>query len=142
MTVTLALAAAQTAGAQGFVSPLLGYDFGGDSGCPEITGCEEKKLNAGVAIGAMNNVVGFEEEFAYARNFFGTAPGYSSSVLTVMSNLMIVPHLGPVRPYVLVGLGLMKTHVELTPSSIVNGDNNHLGWDAGGGLMIFFGDHV
>ena len=55
---------------------------------------------------------------------------------------MIVPNLGPVRPYVLGGIGLIKTHVELTPDSIINGDNNHFGWDAGGGLMIFFGDHV
>lgn len=142
LTSLMAFAAPTAAAAQGFVSPLIGYDFSGDSLCPSLEECEEKSLNVGVAIGAMGNVVGFEQEFAYARDFFGDAPGLSSSVLTAMSNLMIVPNLGPFRPYVLAGLGLIKTRVELTPSSILDADNNHFGWDIGGGLMIFFGDHV
>ena len=141
LTLVIALASAREASAQGYISPLIGFDFGGDSGCPEVTGCEDKHLNFGVALGTMNNVVGFEQEFAYADNFFGESPGASSSVLTVMSNFMIVPNLGPVRPYALVGLGLVKTHIELTPTSVLESDNNNFGWDIGGGLMIFFGDH-
>jgi opacity protein-like surface antigen len=133
---------AADARAQGFVSPLVGYDFGGDSLCSDIDDCEEKNLNAGIAFGTMGNVLGFELEAAYARHFFGEAPGFSSSVLTVMGNLMVIPNFGPVRPYGLVGLGLIKTNVELEPSSITSGDNNHFGWDIGGGLMIFFSDHV
>jgi opacity protein-like surface antigen len=128
--------------AQGFVSPFIGYDFSGDSGCPQLTGCEDKKLNAGVSFGAMGNVLGFEEEFAYANNFFGTAPGLDSSVLTLMSNAMFVPKIGPVRPYALAGVGLIKTHVEFTPSSVLTSDNNNVGWDVGGGLMLFFSGHV
>ena len=69
-----------------------------------MTDCEDKRLNAGVTLGAMGNVFGFEEEFAYAKDFFGSAPGLSSSVLTVMSNVMLIPNVGPVRPYALAGL--------------------------------------
>ena len=128
--------------AQGFISPLVGFNFGGDSGCPELTGCEEKRLNAGVSLGVLGSVFGFEEEFAYANNFFGESPGVASSVLTVMTNVMLAPDIGPIRPYFLAGVGLIKTEIELTPESLLTADNNHFGWDMGGGLMIFFGEHV
>lgn len=128
--------------AQSFISPLIGFNFGGDSGCPTVSGCEDKRLNAGVGIGRLGPVVGFETELAYAKDFFGSAPGYTSSVLTVMGNVMLVPDLGPVRPYVLAGLGLIKSHVALTPEGLLSADNNDLGWDVGGGLFIFFGEHV
>ncbi len=48
------------ANAQGFVNPLIGYDFGGDTTCPNVDDCEEKKLNAGVSIGKMGRVLGIE----------------------------------------------------------------------------------
>ena len=139
---TTTLAAASDVRAQGYISPFIGFNFSGDSGCPDITGCEDKNLNYGVALGALNNVGGFEQEFAYASNFFGEAPGFSSSVLTVMSNFMIAPNFQVTRPYFLVGVGLIKTDVELTPTSLLENSNNHFGWDIGGGLMIFFGRHV
>src|SRR5262245_21983202 len=41
------------ASAQGFISPLIGFNFGGDSGCPEISNCEDKRVNWGVALGAL-----------------------------------------------------------------------------------------
>ena len=91
------LATAADVRAQGYIAPFVGFDFGGDSGCPEITGCEDKKLNYGIAFGALNNVGGFEQEIAYADNFFGETPGVSSSVLTVMSNFMIAPNLQVTR---------------------------------------------
>src|SRR5688572_5563106 len=76
------------ASAQGFVSPLIGYDFGGDSGCPQITACEDKNLNVAVSVGSLGSVLGSELEFAYARDFFGDISGASSSVLTLMGNVM------------------------------------------------------
>jgi len=132
---------ARAAQAQGFISPFLGYDYGGDAGCASFSNCEDKKVNAGVSLGSMGPVFGFEEEFAYAKDFFGSAPGVSSSVLTVMSNAMLVPKIGPVRPYALAGLGLIKSNVDLSFASIGSFANNNFGWDVGGGLMILFG-HV
>lgn len=128
--------------AQSFISPFIGFNFGGDSGCPTVSDCDDKRLNAGVAIGRLGSVLGFETEFGYAKNFFGDAPAFESSVLTVMGNLMIVPDLGPVRPYALAGIGIMKTRVEFTPDSLLTSGNTDLGWDLGGGVFVFFGNHV
>ena len=139
----LALAWATPARAQqGFISPLIGYNFGGDANCPRIQGCSDKRLDLGAGVGVMGDVVGFEEEIAYAKDFFGTAPNLSSSVLTVMSNAILVPKLGPFRPYLLAGLGLIKTHVEFLSASLLTDDNNNFGWDVGGGLMIAVAPHV
>ena len=99
------LGAATSARAEGFISPLIGFDFGGDASCPAIDNCQDKRLNFGVALGALGNVFGFEEEFSYAQDFFGKAP-----------NLM--------------------------PAALLTSDNNSLGWDVGGGLMITVAPHV
>jgi hypothetical protein len=74
--------------AQSYISPLVGYDFGGDSVCMRLTDCEEKQLNMGVAIGRLGSVFGYETEFGYTRDFYGTAPGVTSSLLTAMGNVM------------------------------------------------------
>ena len=142
LAIGIAIGTATPARAQGFISPLIGYDFGGDSGCPNLSDCQDKRINVSVSFGVMGNVLGFEEEVAYASNFFGDAPGLSSSALTLMSNVMLVPNLGPVRPYVLAGIGLIKTHVDLTPGSLLTTDNNNLGWDVGGGLIVLVGEHL
>jgi opacity protein-like surface antigen len=127
---------AGTAHAQGYISPLIGFNFGGDANCPQITNCQDKRLNYGVGLGRMGNVLGFEEEFAYAKDFFGTAPNLNSSVLTVMSNGMFVPNVGPIRPYALFGLGLIRTHVDFTPTSLLTTDNTNFGWNIGGGVIV------
>jgi len=136
------IAAAAPSRAQGFISPLIGYDFGGNSGCPEISNCEDKRTNLGVAIGTMGAILGFEEEFADAKNFFGSVGTQSSSVITLMSNIMIVPAIGPVHPYVLGGLGLMKAHVDFTRTDLLSMTNNSLAWDLGGGVTVLFGGHL
>jgi opacity protein-like surface antigen len=142
LALALTLGLTKEARAQGFISPFIGYDFGGDAGCPHITNCQDKKLNTGVALGSMGTILGFEEEFAYAKDFFGNAPGLSSSVLTLMSNVMVVPAIGSVHPYVLGGLGLIKSHREFTTASIFTSDNNDFGWDLGGGVIVLMGGHL
>jgi opacity protein-like surface antigen len=142
LTIVLTFGLATEAHAQGFISPLIGFNFGGDASCPDVTNCQDKRLNYGVSLGVTGAVLGFEEEFAYAKDFFGTSPNYSSSVFTLMTNIMLVPNIGPIRPYGLAGLGLIKTHVELTPASLLTSDNNNLGWDVGGGLIVLFGGHL
>ena len=132
--------APRDARADGFVSGLIGYNFGGNSGCPTIQNCEDKHANFGVSAGSLG-VIGFEEELAYARDFFGTTPGGSSSVLTLMSNLLVAPGFGAVHPYVLGGVGLMRAHTDFEPSSLFNLSDNQFAWDVGGGAMVFFG-HV
>src|SRR5260370_3578527 len=142
LAIALTLSLAHDVHAQGFISPFIGYDFGGDASCPNITNCQDKKLNAGVAIGSLGSILGFEEEVAYAKDFFGNAPELSSSVLSLMSNLMVVPAIGPVHPYVLGGLGLINSHMDFTASSILTSDNNDLGWALGGGVIALLGGHL
>ena len=130
-----------TAGAQGFISPFIGFNYGGDSGCPTATNCEDKHSNFGVSGGKLGPIGGGELELGYAKNFFGEAPGVDTSVLTLMGNVIIGPKFGFVRPFVLGGVGLIKSHVELTTGSLLDSSNN-FGWDIGGGVMFMFGDHV
>jgi opacity protein-like surface antigen len=135
-------AAATPSRAQGFISPLIGYDFGGNSGCPQISNCEDKRTNLGIAVGKMGAILGVEEEFADAKNFFGSVGEQSSSVITLMTNVMVVPALGRVHPYLLGGLGLMKTHVEFTRTDVLSTSNNSLAWDLGGGVTVLVTRHV
>jgi opacity protein-like surface antigen len=127
--------------AQGFISPFIGFDYGGDSGCPTASNCEDKHSNLGVAGGKLGALAGAEVEFAYARDFFGDTPGVDSSVLTLMTNVIVGPRIGVIRPFVLGGVGLIKSHVELDAGSLLDSSNN-FGWNLGGGVMLMFGDHV
>ena len=142
LVLALPLALPSQARAEGFISPLIGFNFGGDANCPSVQGCEDKRMNFGVALGAAGSIFGFEEEFAYARDFFGSAPTLKSSVITAMSNVMLAPKIGPVRPYLATGVGLIKTHVDLTTTSILTTDNNNFGWDIGGGLHVTVAPHI
>ena len=141
LTLLISVAGAVPASAQAFVSPFLGYNFGGDSGCVQITNCEDKNLNWGVGVGALGPIFGGELEFAFIPDFFGESTTQSSSVFTLMGNFMLAPRFGPVQPYGTIGLGLIKTHAELSVTGLLESDNNDFGWNTGGGMFIFFGDH-
>lgn len=140
--VVFTLSLPAPAAAQGFISPLLGYDFGGDSSCPEIAGCEDKNLNIGAGLGTLGTIAGFELEVSYAKDFFGEAPGFNSSVLTLMGNLIVGPQIGPVRPYATGGFGLIKSHISTDPVVLLDSTNNDFGWNIGGGVMVFLGENV
>ena len=140
LTLGLLEGAAQPASAQVFLSPIVGYNFGGDSGCPTVTGCKDKNLNVGVALGNYGRLFGIEEEFSYAKDFFGDAPSYQSSVVTLMTSLLLSPDVGRIKPYGLVGIGLMKSNVEFGSVSSLNTKLNMVAWTAGGGLVGQFSD--
>lgn len=130
------------ASAQGFITPFVGFNFGGDSAnCASLKNCEDKRLNWGASLGKINGIFGVEEDIAYARDFFGKTAGGDNSVLTVMSDLMLVVPAGPIQPYVLVGLGLIRPHVKFDAASLTL-DKNALGYDIGGGINIFFGHSI
>jgi hypothetical protein len=144
----LALAAAllafsvTPARADGFITPSVGFNFGGDTtNCNSLRNCDDKRVNWGVSIGSMGGIFGFEEELAYAPNFFGTTSGGDNAVLTLMSNLLLVIPAGPIQPYGLVGLGLVRPHGQLNASSLASNQNT-LGWDIGGGVNVFLAHAV
>jgi opacity protein-like surface antigen len=127
--------------ADGFIVPFAGYNFGGDAGCPSLTDCADKRLNFGVAFGSMGRAVGFEQDISYARNFFGETPGADNSVFSAMSNLLVGPGVGPIRPYFVVGVGLIRPHVSSLVGSVTDFDasRNSFGYDLGGGLTVMLG---
>ena len=131
-----------SAAAQFFINPSIGYNFGGDSGCPAITGCEAKNLNWGISFGAIGSVVGVEVEFADTNNFYGETAVTTTRVTTIMGHFMFAPKFGPVQLYGLGGLGLLRSQVESTGGVAVDENQDDFGYDVGGGLMIFFGEHV
>jgi opacity protein-like surface antigen len=133
------LGAVRNADAQGFISPFIGYNFSGDSGCPDITNCKDKHSNYGVGFGALGSVVGFEAEIAHTNDFFGASSTQSTSVLTFMTNFMLAPKFGPIQPYGEVGGGLIRTSVE---SAGQNTDQSQVGWDVGGGIIGYVSRHV
>jgi opacity protein-like surface antigen len=131
--------------ADGFVTPSIGANFGGDAGsCANATGCSSKHMTYGVAAGFMGGgILGIEEEVQYAPNFFGSVPTFgNNSVLTAMTNIIVGAPLGPIRPYVSGGIGVIRLNANLAPGGILTVNNTSLGYDLGGGVMGFFTPHV
>ncbi|PYR70432.1 MAG: hypothetical protein DMF88_02765 [Acidobacteria bacterium] len=126
--------------AQGYVSPFIGV-FSGDANCPSISNCNTTKVNGGLWFGKLGSVAGFEGELGYGKKLLGDAPGLDSSILTLMGNVLIAPKLTIFRPYVVGGLGLMRSTASLSAANVLLSKNNDFGWDLGGGLMVLFG-HV
>ncbi len=141
VSAAIVVCAAAPARAQNFISPMLGANFGGVSGCPAIIDCTDQQRSISLSVGRFGSIFGAETEVAYTPKFFGDAPALSSNVLTLMGNVMLAPKAGPVRPYVLVGAGMMKTNVELTGSSLFAVNDTAFGYAAGGGLFVFLGQH-
>jgi hypothetical protein len=131
----LALASTMLASSPGTawsqITPFLGYNFGGDSvNCERLRDCDDKKANFGISIAKASGVFGMEQDISYVPHFFGKTPGEGNSMLTLMSSLMVIAPLGPVQPYGVLGLGLMRPHTIL-------GAKNALGYNLGGGLTVY-----
>src|SRR5262249_42203922 len=106
----LFLTGASPARAQGFISPFLGFNYGGDVAATwaVLVGGEEGGRNWGVSCGKTSAILGLEEEFGYSKDFFEKPEGGDNAVLTLMSSLMAVVPAGPIRPYALFGIGLIR----------------------------------
>src|SRR5262245_13286836 len=143
LVVLLWAGAVRPASAQAYIFPYLGFNWGGDSGCPSAQNCEDKTLNIGAAIGARHGIIAFEEDFGYAKDFFGKRPDGNSSVLVLMSNgVLEIPLVPIVTPYGLVGVGLIKSHVDTSAFSLLAGSSNNFGYNVGGGLRFAFAPRV
>ncbi len=133
---------AAPARAQSFISPMYGVNFGGVSGCPQLTGCRNEQTNVSVAAGFFSRVIAVEAEVAYAPTFLGEAAGLSSSAVTLMGNVMLAPEVGRLRPYMLGGVGLIGARVVLTTPSPTTTNESVLGFGIGGGAMGFVTRHI
>lgn len=144
LTFLLLFSSASVARADGFIIPFLGVNFAGDSGKEIGQAIDANRLTWGGSLGWMGGgVFGIEADFGYSSDFFGKSDVSDTSVTTFTGNLMLgIPFGGQqgfgVRPYGVVGLGVIKTNLEGIGGLFQDADN-HAGWDIGGGLMMFFG---
>lgn len=124
--------APSTVRAEGFLSPYVGVNFGGDT--------DVKTTVFGGSVGAISGGgIGFEVDFGYAPDFFDTEEfiGAKTSVTTLMGNVIFAPASrgAGARPYVSGGLGLMRTSLDVS-DLFENVDRNDFALNAGGGLFI------
>jgi opacity protein-like surface antigen len=137
------LLSAAPARADWLLTPFAGTTFGADS--------NKEKFTYGGSLAYMGaNIIGFEMYFGYTPEFFETNDDDidfidDSNVTTLMGNLVIGAPIGgsgaQVRPYVVGGFGLLRTSVTGT-EEFFDLSNNDFGFDVGGGLYIFFNEHV
>jgi hypothetical protein len=127
--------------ADGYVSPWVGAQFG--------SSIDHGRTAVGITAGGMGaGVIGGEVEFGYSPSFFGTQNDFGhNTVMDFMANLIVgVPvesrHGAGVRPYVTGGVGDIRAQIDGGVLFKVSSGNNWFSWDAGGGLMGFFGEHV
>jgi hypothetical protein len=124
--------------ADGFFAPFAGVNFGNRP-------VEGNHGSYGFSAGGMGGgIIGGEFDFGFAPNIFEES--VSNHALTAMGNLIVgIPvggQRGPgLRPYVVGGLGLIRTHQDASPG-FAELNANDLGFNLGGGVMGFFNDHV
>src|SRR5205809_1109495 len=125
---------ASPARADGFVTPHIGFNFGGDSAnCESVSNCQEKRTNFGVTVGSTHSIFGIEADFGYVPHFFGEAPGLNNGVFHFMTDFIVLVPAGPIQPYAFAGLGLIRPHVTFDVAGL-SLSQNAFGNDLGGGL--------
>jgi opacity protein-like surface antigen len=127
--------------ADGFVVPWVGTAFGSN--------INNGRATFGVSAGGMGaGIIGGEVDFGYNPSFFGNKTDFGhNTVMNLMGNVILgIPvggQRGPgVRPYVLGGVGLVRTQIDGGTLFNVSSSDNMFGWDAGVGVMGYFNDHV
>ena len=127
--------------ADGFVVPWVGSGFGSN--------IKNGQATVGVSAGGMGaGIIGGEADFGWSPSFFGTKSDFgNNTVMDLMGNLIIgVPVGGQrgagIRPYAVGGVGLIRTQIDGGTVARTSSSNNMFGWDAGGGVMGYFTDHV
>jgi hypothetical protein len=141
----IVLLAPVTASAQGYLTAFVGGNFGGDSGVSlDESVTDTSSLDFGARLGAMGAIFGGEIDVGYTPDFYGKGTIFDSSgVLTVMGNVVIGIPLGPVRPYFLGGLGLVRRTVDYAPGEGQGSvTDSRAAYSIGGGVNFFFGEKV
>jgi opacity protein-like surface antigen len=145
--VALFLIVPAAAYADGFITPFAGVNFGGRAGDAIADAFEAKRFDWGVSFAFMGGgILGMEADIAHSPDFYGRTDVGTSSVLTAAGNLLIGIPIGGqqgvgFRPYGLVGIGVIRSELNDIGDGLSDSEND-VAWNAGGGAMFFFGDHV
>lgn len=138
LACTLAGALPSRADAQAFLTPFAGVTFNGDA--------PAKKLTYGGGLTFMGKAAGLDLDLGYTPDFFNQNDADvvlvgDNNVTTVMASLVVGPGVGPVRPYGVAGVGLIRSRID-------GGDifdavsTNDFGVNAGVGVLGKMGGHA
>ena len=160
LAAAASVAAPTNASADWIVTPFVGWNFKGaadvnDNGV-SFENKFEQKLDYGVSLAAMGaGAVGFEVDFGYSPNFFESSPdsdnGFDfaddSNVTTLMANAIVgIPiggqHGASIRPYLVGGVGLIRSSVQDVDQFFDVTTKNDFGFDVGAGIMGFFTSNI
>jgi len=138
---TFALAiGASSARADTFFIPWAGTPFG--------SSLDNGRTSLGFSVGGMGaGVFGGEFDFGFGPGFFGNEDVFgNNNVLTASGNVLLgIPVGGEhgigIRPYIVAGVGLLHADIQGT-ARLASLSDTIWGWDAGGGVMLFFADHI
>ena len=126
--------------AQVSITPFAGLTFGADA--------PAEKFTTGVSVSFMGDVAGLEVDLGYTPDFFNEDPDQvilvgDSNLTTLMANLIV--GVGgsdiPVRPYVVAGVGLVRSRIDLG-DLFDDVSTNQFGLTLGGGVTGMVSDNV
>ena len=125
---TLAVSATP-ARADGFLSPWIGINFGGDT--------LDESTTYGGSLGFMGGKAGFEVDFGYTTDFFASDEfDVDGKLVTVMGNLLIGGRRGGFSPYFAVGGGLIRTNITVLDDVVdLEAARNSFGGNVGAGFF-------
>jgi len=139
---------ATEARADGFVSPFMAVNFGGDAGGTFNNNVRDRnRATFGGNVGFMSaGIFGVELDVAYTKNFYGEgAVVGDNSLLTIMpAVIMGIPVGGQqglgIRPYATAGVGMIRRDLSISGLDVFEGSD--LAYNLGFGVMGYFSDHV
>lgn len=140
LAAAVVLAAPAAASADGFLSPYIGVNFGGDT--------PKKSTGFGGALGFIGDKAGFEFDVSYTPEFFGDDTfDVDGKLVTVMGNVLVGGRRGGFSPYFAFGGGLIRTNItvlddltDLEAAKNSFGGNIGAGFFAGGGPVTVRAD--
>ena len=136
--------------AEWLLTPFAGMNWGGSATFGDVGTFDdefEKRGNFGLSFAMGEGLAGLEVDFGWSPNFFENTTGAGdfefgdNNVTTLMANLTLGMHGAGVRPYVLGGLGIIKTRAQHA-RDLFDVARTDWGFNVGGGVMGFFSDSV
>lgn len=123
------LAVPAVASADGFVSPYIGVNFGGNT--------TKNTTVYGGALGFVGQKAGFEVDFGYTPEFFADDIfGVDGKLLTVMGNVILGGKRSGFSPYVAFGGGFIRTDISVVDDvADLEVAKNNFGGNVGGGFF-------
>jgi len=131
------LVAAVPARAEIILTPFYGKAFGGST--------DASRTTYGGAVGFLGGgVFGFEGEFGFVKDFAGDVPAdtlASNTVQSLSANFMLAMPAGQVRLYGTGGVSLLRPDLKTREGFVVVNEDK-VGYNVGGGIILFFSGHV